>query len=333
VTFTWNNMAKGVGSKISWKVYVRDLSGNEAASGVKSFDIVSDVTPPSADYVGQWADQIAPGATNDLYAKWSDNAALARAELWVGESNVTSRKANEMLLSGRSMWSNFTYRPSGGDGTSVSWSVKAYDYSGIMAETALQSFTVLGDKIPPIISGLAQSSDWTEVGNTITLSADVTDNMALENAKLVIDDVVVQTTDLGGAKSAKASFDYMPPAIGTVRWNIIVQDTAGNSVKSDARTFTVSMKCAGTQPAPSQYGTCTNGEKKRVVYACDEKTGTWKATVETAACEEQFKELPIAYMLVGTVLVAIAVSSLLLYRKKYFRAAKPGKAEPGAVQW
>jgi hypothetical protein len=42
-----------------------------------------------------------------------------------------------------------------------------------------------------------------------------------------------------------------------------------------------------------------------------------------------YRELPVAYMLVGSVLIVLAVSSLLLYRKKYSGAAPKSTAAFG----
>ena len=75
--------------------------------------------------------------------------------------------------------------------------------------------------------------------------------------------------------------------------------------------------CEGLPPEPSAWGPCTDGVQKRVVYICDESTGNWVAEVETRECKPEFVELPVAYILVGVVLVALAAVSLLLYKRKY----------------
>lgn len=91
--------------------------------------------------------------------------------------------------------------------------------------------------------------------------------------------------------------------------------------------------CEPPQPLPSAWSECIDGAEQRVIYTCDEATGNWVGNVETRECEEPpFKELPVAYMLVGVVLVALAVISLLLYKKKFERA-EPGAVPAGPPQW
>lgn len=97
---------------------------------------------------------------------------------------------------------------------------------------------------------------------------------------------------------------------------------------------TQSLTCEGPQPQPSQYGNCVNNIKSRVVYACDNSTGTWVGNIENADCTGGFQQLPVAYMLLGTVLIALAIASLVLYKNKYIRfgGAKP-ETQPAAPQW
>jgi outer membrane protein assembly factor BamB len=336
-TFHWSNAAYGAGKKINFRIYARDASGNVAISDIKSFDIVSDVEAPSPDAVGQASALIGAGGTNRLYAKWLDNNALAKAELMVGEGSISLTKVNEAVLTGKSAWSNFTYKPSGGDGTVVNWVIRGYDFAGNQKDTGMQSFMVVTDKTKPSISN-AQSAGTAEVGRVVTLSADVSDNVALKTAKIVIDGVTVQTIDLNSEKTAKVSYAYSPNAIGPVSWQVIAEDTAGNTYASDLKTLQAvaqSLECAGTQPQPSQYGACINNTMNRVIYVCDKGTGTWAGSMETAECKSEFQELPVAYMAVGLVLVVLAISSLLLYKKKYLKSggAKPEAPKPAAPQW
>jgi hypothetical protein len=92
--------------------------------------------------------------------------------------------------------------------------------------------------------------------------------------------------------------------------------------------------CEPPQPLPSAWSECSDGLKKRVMYGCNQSTGRWDGSVESAPCEEPFKELPVAYMLVGLVLVVLAIASLMLYKTKHgtTKTAQPGET-PAAPQW
>jgi hypothetical protein len=268
-----------------------------------------------------------------LYAKWLDNNAMAKAELMAAEGSISMAKVSEAVITGKSAWSNFTYKPTGGDGTVVNWVIRGYDFAGNQKDTGMQTFMVVTDKTKPAVTN-AQSAATVEVGKALTLSADVSDNVALKSARVVIDGVTVQTINLNSEKTGKVSYEYSPNALGAVSWQIIAEDTAGNTYTSELKTFQAvaqTVACAGTQPEPSQYGACINNTMSRVVYVCDESTGTWAGSIETADCKSDFQELPIAYMAVGIVLVVLAISSLVLYRKKYLKAgAKPEAPKPAA---
>lgn len=84
--------------------------------------------------------------------------------------------------------------------------------------------------------------------------------------------------------------------------------------------------CDLPEPPPSAWSECIDGVQKRVIYTCDTSTGRWVGNIETRECEEPFKELPVAYMLVGVVLIALAAVSLLLYKRKYKAVARPAEA-------
>lgn len=85
--------------------------------------------------------------------------------------------------------------------------------------------------------------------------------------------------------------------------------------------------CEPPQSVQSSWSGCVNGVKTRTVYTCDADTRKWTESAETAACGG-FNEVPVAYALVGLVLVVLAISSLILYKGKYHGAGTPAPAEP-----
>ncbi|MEM5814347.1 MAG: PQQ-binding-like beta-propeller repeat protein, partial [Candidatus Aenigmatarchaeota archaeon] len=321
-SFTWSNSNIGEGKTVKWKVYIKDASGKETVTAEKSFKVVGDIEPPAATSVGQRGNTVVLGSSNELYAYWTDNSGLVKAELLIGGTKV-----DEVALEGKSGWSNFTYTPTT-TGT-VSWQIRAMDGSGNTGLSGAKNFETLltaEDKTAPTAETPSVSATSVTAGEAVNIKVRAADNVGLKKAELEVNGRIVDSFDFAGAPTGEASFAYAPPAGGSYQMRVVLTDSAGNTISTSTFTVTAqaapAITCTGIAPQPSVWTTCKieggaeKGTQSRIIYECDATTGIYRARTETRDCEAGFQPLPTVYIAVGLVLIVMAGASLLLWKRR-----------------
>ena len=324
-SFTWSNANVLEGNTVKWKVYFKDAAAvpNEAVTGEKNFKVVGDLTPPTPSNVNQRNSEVVLGGGNELKALWTDDSGLLKAELLIGGTKV-----DEVELSNKESWSNFTYTPLALG--AVSWQIRGTDGAGNTANTPTNSFNVVAiatDTTPPVIGQPEISATEVAAGELVNIKLTATDNIALNSAEFEVDGQVVDRFDFIGAPTGKAAFAYTPPEAGIYTMRITVSDTAGNKQATPDFTITATTPpsaptCPLPIPRPSNYTACklepnaTNGTQSRVIYECDKTTGTYVAKTDTRSCEVPIVTLPTVYIGMGLVFIIIGAAALLFWQKE-----------------
>lgn len=204
----------------------------------------TDETPPTWSNQQQSADTAGPEQTITLSADWSDDTALASAQLFVTTDTDNWPISEEMTvaLSGNSSTSTFVYVVPDvyASGTTIYWKIKGLDGTGNENETDVMSFTVQDLNIPTC----KLESDKTEVkeGEKVNLTATCIDENGPISVKF-FDDYTNQETDSQSIDSGDVAsyiFDTSGVSAGTVvNWKVIVSDALGNEGESDLKSFTI----------------------------------------------------------------------------------------------
>ncbi|MEM5814349.1 MAG: hypothetical protein QXD77_00855 [Candidatus Aenigmatarchaeota archaeon] len=289
-----------------------------------------DSTPPACT-IKQSTGTPAEGATVTLTASCSDDTELKEIALYTDESGtmlkitdygspaaVSGAKANTTFL-----WQNAAIE----EGTTVAWKAVATDTSGNEGESTSLAFTVgaAADTAKPTASKPVASPTSPQEGGTVTIISQLSDNMALASADLLVNGNVVDTAAVEG-KTATATLKWMAGKAGTYAIKVSATDAAGNTAESSELVLTVvAGGCAGDRPADI-LGDCTEGFQSKTTYICDPSTRTWKPLAIEEPCEAPAS--PVAFIAVGVVALAVAAGAAVYILKVKKPAAK--KAVPEA---
>jgi len=110
-----------------------------------------------------------------------------------------------------------------------------------------------------------QSANTIEQSGTISLWANWTDNGALTNATLFINDSVVNTTDLIG-QSALTNFTLVSTVAGTFGWRIRACDVSGNCNSTATASFNVTEACVHANPTVVAWPESQTGTGGKLTY-------------------------------------------------------------------
>lgn len=198
---------------------------------------ITDTTDPVIAAVSAAPDSVEAGSSITISADVTDNDA-------VGSLTVTATIAGTPYTL---TYDGINYTADIGttglpEGTNT-FDVDASDASGNAATTVSGSFEII-DNTAPTISSMTEATDPVNYGDTITIFATVTDNVALDTVELTIDSVgtLLSMTATGNPDEFSVLIDTTTNlgggTLGTYDYTITATDTSSNSA-TDTGDFTV----------------------------------------------------------------------------------------------
>ncbi len=217
------------GTQITIAPSATDISGNVGYAPRITL-VVEDVIPPAVEILTP-ADgsSVMARDTVRITASASDNDVIDRVEFFIdGQLFATDRSAYNGIYEA-------TFTAPAEAGTTVILSVRAYDRAGNSAESASVTVTVVVDNILPevaILSNLAAMRFG--VGHVVDIRVDVTDNIGISSAELLINNSVAATFDNPGSRYLTFSYlveDLIPVESDsiTVPLEVRAADLDGNT--------------------------------------------------------------------------------------------------------
>jgi hypothetical protein len=182
VTFRFNATGRAVGTEL---VLLNFTNPNVSRNATANVTITAaDLQPPTYANQSQSSGAIVQGGTVYLTVNWVDNVQLDTAILETNETgafqNRTAYGSPANLTESPGLvnftWSNASIAP----GTVIGWRVYANDTSGNTNVTPLMSFKIVYDTNIPVIQSVSDSPDPVGQSNNITVTANVTDDTAVD---------------------------------------------------------------------------------------------------------------------------------------------------------
>ncbi len=239
------------GTTYHFQIHSTDAKGNSASSADMTFSTLSDTIPPTVSITSPAAGATISGTAFIISATASDNVAVASVQFRVDGANtglpVTAAPYTYTLNT--TTLSNATHIL-----TAV-----ATDTSGNTATSAAVSVTVNNttpDTTPPTVS-LAAPVNGATVSNTVTVSANATDNVAVASVQFQLDNSNVGNAVLVAPYTY--SWDTTKSANGTHTLRAIATDTSNNSATSASVTVTVNNTSKDTTPPTVSLTAPANG--------------------------------------------------------------------------
>ena len=286
-----------------------------------------DTSPPDCT-IEQSTGTPALGTMVMLTAVCTDDMGLEEIALYTDESGVMSKISDygsPASVSGVEADATFVWTNAEiGTGTTVTWKVVAKDTSGNEGESTTLAFTVGGppDLVEPTIGIPVATPGTPGEGAEVTITAELSDNIDLASADLLVNGEVVDSITLTGT-SATAEFTWTAGAIGTYTLKVTATDAAGNSAESALVSMNVVSAVCDPETKPDDtFGECVDGLQTVTTYVCDPTTGTW-APIESI--EECAALPPIAFIGIGVIALAVALAAALYILKKKPAAPKGKK--------
>jgi hypothetical protein len=279
------------------------------------------------------------GIANTLTATCTDDTELAQITLYTDEGGTmaaSSTYGSPAAATGTEKSATFEWNnPQITIGQTITWKVSATDTSGNVGESATLAFTVgaVADTFKPTVGVPTATPAMPKEGETVTITAQVSDDTALATANLLVGTSITGSAPVTG-KSATASFTWTAGKAGTYTIKVKATDAAGNTADSPPLTVTVvppgAVACdQATKPA-DVLGDCVDGFQTKTTYICDSATGTWKPSESQQTCAPA---PPIAFIAVGLVALAIALAAAVYIVKKkkpeMLAKLKTGKGDKG----
>jgi hypothetical protein len=247
-TFTWSNVNINPLTPIAWELAAVDAAGNEnKVTG--TLMVLSE--PPSYVATAQIPTKPVPGEDVLLGKKWKDDLGMKSATLWVDDgTGVGPMIEGQTDLSGKEVWSNFTYTIPVGTApdTALSWYIDGRDLDDQVTETPDPTIIVGTDTESPKWSDLKQSATLLLPGQSVILSSAWSDNAQLQTITLSTSDGPGDTwfnesVDATGKDTASVSFTWSNPRLAadgsTVNWFMTATDVNGNSNSTPIESFTL----------------------------------------------------------------------------------------------
>ena len=313
-------------SPVSWRIFGKDVAGNENVTDSMSFD-VNDVTEPTYGSLKQGKAVIDANETNELSVVCMDKCGLSKATLWTKENSEFEEKESQEI-SGTQQKVIFEWINPGLSDQEVEWKIVCEDQEGNKGETIALSFSIgeADDTEAPELVDVSIDNDSPKKGETITVTATWRDNKGLSSAQLEINGAVVSTKSMTGT-SDSATFMWTSTEHGQYTWSVRATDTSGNSAASEAEMLIVEGICP-TCMNPSEWSRCVKGQQSRTVYECSAETDyRCAASMETRECAAAAIEIPM-WLIVSfaAVIAGIGIVAFVTMKKpaaaavtKYFK--------------
>lgn len=208
-----------------------DKNGN---SGNKTivFQVAIDGVKPTVSLTSS-ATNVAVGQSITLTANAADDVGVTRVEFYRNNVLIGQDTSAPYTLA----FGPFTAADVGVPQSFVAYAFDAAANASSGAQVVVTvSAAPPGDTQPPAVS-LTASANTVPVGQSVTLTADATDNVGVTKVEFLRNAVKI-------GEDATAPFSFVPPAftdadIGTHAFTAVASDAAGNSATSNAVTVTV----------------------------------------------------------------------------------------------
>jgi len=244
------------GTTYHFQVSSTDTSGISATSSDMTFTTLADTTPPTVSISSPAAGATISGSAVILSATASDNVAVASVQFKVDSANIGSPVTTSPY--------NYTLNTTTLSNANHTLTAVATDTAGNSATSAAVSVKVsntTSDTTPPTVTMTAPANAAT-VSNTVLVSANASDNVAVASVQFQLDNVNLGTADLTAPYSF--SWDTTKSTNGSHTLRAIATDTSNNSATSSSVTVTVSNSSTDTTPptvsitAPANGATVSN---------------------------------------------------------------------------
>jgi chitodextrinase len=219
-----------------------DMAGNSATSAVVTVKVnntVPDTTPPTVSMTAP-ANGATVSSTVAVSANASDNVAVASVQFQLDNANVGTP-----VLAAPYTYSWNTTKSNNGAHTLRAIATDTSNNSTTSASVTVTVNNGPTDTTPPTVSMTAPANGAT-VSNTVTVSANASDNVAVASVQFQLDNV-----NLGSADTVAPytySWDTTKSTNGSHTLRAIATDTSNNSTTSASVTVTVNNGPADTTP-------------------------------------------------------------------------------------
>jgi hypothetical protein len=208
-----------------------DKNGNSGSKAIR-FEVTIDNVKPTVSLTSS-ATTVAVGQSIVLSANAADDVGVTRVEFYRNNALIGQDTSAPYTLA----FGPFTAADVGVPQTFVAYAFDAANNASSGAQVVVTVSAVPpGDTQPPAVS-LAASANTVPVGQSVTLTADATDNVGVTKVEFFRNAVKI-------GEDSTAPFAFTPPAftdadIGTHAFTAVASDAAGNSATSNAVTVTV----------------------------------------------------------------------------------------------
>ncbi|HYR86499.1 MAG TPA: Ig-like domain-containing protein [Terriglobia bacterium] len=206
----------------------RDAAGNQATSAAVTVTVFNDTTPPTVSITAPNTGSTV-GGTITVSANATDNGTVVGVQFKLDGVNLG---AEDTAAPYSVAWDTTTATNASHTLTAV-----ARDAAGNQATSAAVTVTVFNDTTPPTVSITAPNTGST-VANTITVSADATDNGTVAGVQFKLDGVNLGAEDTAAPYSV--SWDTTTATNASHTLTAVARDAAGNQTTSGMVTVTVS---------------------------------------------------------------------------------------------
>jgi len=245
---TWDSTSVANGSH-TLSAVARDAAGNTATTSVTVNVTNGDSTPPSVSITTPAAAVVVSGAAVFVAATASDNVGIAGVQFKLDGSDLGSEQccsSNDIL------WNTLLTT----NGSHVLTAV-ARDAAGNTTTSASVTVTVtnaVGDTTPPTVAVTAPAAAATVDGDSVSLTADASDDDAVVGVWFKVDGVNVGAEDM--TSTYGITWDSTTVPNGSHAITAVARDAAGNMTTSAVITVTVTNDTtdpavAITAPAPA----------------------------------------------------------------------------------
>ena len=210
----WNtNVAPGT---YNYTVYANDTSGNQAVPKSASFKVIDIIAPVIAN-LSDIPDPVDYGAVINISADVTDNVAVGTVIVDINGMNYT------MTITGGNSYYYAAWGTNVTPGT-YNYTVYANDTSGNQAVPQSGNFLVV-DRVVPVINSITVAPDPVTRKRTVTLTASVTDNVAVDTVLFEEGKknyTAIRNGNIYTFTGANTS------ALGTFNFSVHANDTSGN---------------------------------------------------------------------------------------------------------
>ena len=241
-SISWNTTTVGNGTRALTAV-ARDAAGNTQTSTTVSVTVNNpDTTPPSVSLTAPAGGATVSG-TVQLTANASDNVGVVGVQFKQGTTNIGAEDTSAPYAVS---WNTTTVANGPYALTAV-----ARDAGGNTTTSTIVNVTVSNaDTTAPTVSITAPNNN-ARVSNTVTVSANASDNVGVVAVQFKVDGANIGAEDLTAPYSV--SWNTTTVSNGSHVLTAVARDAAGNSTTSNGRTMRVSNAAPPPEPDLEEF--------------------------------------------------------------------------------